>query len=99
MLRRIILVGILICYIAAAAIELAKWSNNNVGNSFRVWPSWGWICAIVAGVLWFLAGSLAACKPQAFPSLMEGTNSGHACREEYHCGRHPLVPCLLLCRL
>ena len=66
MLRRIILVGILICYIAAAAIELAKWSNNNVGNSFRVWPSWGWICAIVAGVLWFLAGSLAACEPQAF---------------------------------
>ena len=61
-LCRIILVGILICYIAAAAIELEKWSGNNLGTRYRVWPSWGWICAIVAGVLWWFVGSFAACE-------------------------------------
>jgi len=55
-------VGILICYIVAAAIEIEKWSNNNLGNSYRVWPSWGWICAIVAGALWFFVGSFSACE-------------------------------------
>lgn len=53
--------GILICYIAAAAIEMDKWSNANLGTRYRVWPSWGWICAIVAGVLWWFVGSFAAC--------------------------------------
>ena len=68
-LCRIILVGILICYIAAAAIELGKWSSNNLGTSYRVWPSWGWICAIVAGVLWWFVGSLAACESFRLSSL------------------------------
>lgn len=54
--------GILICYIAAAAIEMDKWSSNNDGTKYRVWPSWGWICAIVAGALWFFVGTFAACE-------------------------------------
>ena len=54
--------GILVCYIAAAAIEMDKWSTNNDGTKYRVWPSWGWICAIVAGALWFFVGSFAACE-------------------------------------
>ena len=64
--------GILICYIAAAAIELEKWSGNNLGTRYRVWPSWGWICAIVAGVLWWFVGSFAACEscPPPFPCLL-----------------------------
>lgn len=70
-LCRTILVGILICYIVAAAIELEKWSNNNLGSSYRVWPSWGWICAIVAGVLWWFVGSLAACESYRHTSCVQ----------------------------
>ena len=78
-LCRIILVGILICYIVAAAIELEKWSSNNLGTSYRVWPSWGWICAIVAGVLWWFVGSLAACKSLfPLPLLVQPSHAQHS---------------------
>ena len=67
--------GILICYIAAAAIELEKWSGNNLGTRYRVWPSWGWICAIVAGALWWFVGSFAACESSLCFSLFCSSDS------------------------
>ena len=97
-LRRIILVGILICYIAAAAIELGKWSANNVGTNYRVWPSWGWICAIVAGLLWFFAGSFAACEfSESLPSL---ARPHYTCHSIFHADlRHRCRPAVVLCGL
>ncbi len=60
---RIILFGILICYIAAAVIEFRVYTFNDTGTTFNVWPSWGWIVAIIAAVLWFLAAVCASCAP------------------------------------
>ncbi|CAL5222210.1 g4541 [Coccomyxa viridis] len=81
----IILVGILICYIAAAAIELEKWSGNNLGTRYRVWPSWGWICAIVAGVLWWFVGSFAACLGPKYGKAkrMQTTAGGYPAEHHY----------------
>ena len=75
---RIITVGILVCYIAAAAIEIDKWSSNNDGTKYRVWPSWGWICAIVAGALWFFVGTFAACEfARSFHGVIFSSHGRH----------------------
>lgn len=60
---RIVLLGILIAYIAAAVFKVRDYTGNTVGTPFTVWPSWGWIIAIIASVLWFLAGIFASCEP------------------------------------
>ena len=82
--RRIILLGILICYIVAALFEFRSYTFNTTGTAFMIWPSWGWIVAIIASVLWFLAGGFASCahppskkKPHAASkSLMHAIPGG-----------------------
>ncbi|KAK9903536.1 hypothetical protein WJX75_008168 [Coccomyxa subellipsoidea] len=57
----IVLLGILIAYIAAAIFKVRDYTGNTTGTPFTVWPSWGWIVAIIASVLWFLVGMCASC--------------------------------------
>lgn len=57
---RLVLLGILICYLVAAIIEFRSWTNTNAGQAYSVWPTWGWICALVASILWLLAASAAS---------------------------------------
>ncbi|BDA50185.1 hypothetical protein COCOBI_15-3140 [Coccomyxa sp. Obi] len=57
----IVLLGILLAYIADAVIRVRDYTGNNTGTKLTPWPSWGWICAIVAAALWFVAGSCASC--------------------------------------
>lgn len=85
----IITVGILICYIAAAAIEMDKWSSNNDGTKYRVWPSWGWICAIVAGALWFFVGTFAACMGPKYGKAKYGGTTAQGYPSEHH---YPTTP-------
>jgi hypothetical protein len=57
-----VLLGILIAYIAAAIFKVRDYTGNTTGTPFTVWPSWGWIVAIIASVLWFLVGMCASCE-------------------------------------
>ncbi|CAL8465305.1 g4840 [Coccomyxa elongata] len=57
----IVLLGILLAYIADAVIRVRDYTANNTGTAMTPWPSWGWICAIVAAALWFVVGACASC--------------------------------------
>jgi hypothetical protein len=57
----LVLLGILLAYIADAIIRVRDYTGNQTGTKMTPWPSWGWICAIVAAALWFVAGSCASC--------------------------------------
>ncbi len=59
---RIVLLGILLAYIADAVIRVRDYTANNTGTAMTPWPSWGWICAIVAAGLWLVVGALASCE-------------------------------------
>ena len=61
-LYRLVLLGILLAYIADAIIRVRDYTGNQTGTKMTPWPSWGWICAIVAAALWFVAGSCASCE-------------------------------------
>ena len=88
---RLVLLGILICYLVAAIIEFRSWTNTNAGQAYSVWPTWGWICALVASILWLLAASAASCaqperqrgcaiQPDTYPWMVSIHCFAQACR-------------------
>ncbi|EIE23202.1 hypothetical protein COCSUDRAFT_63560 [Coccomyxa subellipsoidea C-169] len=90
-----VLWGILIAYIASAIFKVRDYTGNTVGTPFTVWPSWGWIIAIIASVLWFLAGIFASCMGPKRPRQALPTHTptaGAAYPGAHPAGAYPAAP-------
>jgi hypothetical protein len=72
----------------AAVIEFRAWTNTNTGNAYSVWPTWGWICALVASVLWLLAASAASCAPTHIILVNDLQNHPDILAERHKEGTH-----------
>lgn len=49
---------------------MRDYTNNTTGTAFTLWPSWGWIVAIIAAGLWFLVGICAASALSTSPLVV-----------------------------
>ena len=80
LLRRVIVVGMQLCYYGAAVIKVRDYTQTATnGHIYTPVPDWGWILAAVAGVLWLIIAGISACKSCLLPRAPLHRHCHHAC--------------------